>query len=253
VATSFGSKSAQIVLALVIATPLLTAACGGGDDTVVPPPPSRTLNSISVSGGNTVQAGQTVQFTATGTFSSAPTTENITSTATWESSNNGVATVNNAGLATGVSAGSAEIRARLQNVTGTAPLAVSATPVLAARFTVSGPGGVDVCRQASNGDWDCNFDGSASTGGTGGAVVSWIWRFDAGPANGGPVTTTTPILNVNPTCTYWNNGRPPQLGSTGSVQVVVKLMVRNAAGELSAETTNNNVRLVPQNNCGFGF
>ena len=35
--------------------------------------------------------------------------------------------------------------------------------------------------------------------------------------------------------------------------MVVKLIVRNAAGVNSAELVNNNVRLFPQNTCGFGF
>jgi hypothetical protein len=35
--------------------------------------------------------------------------------------------------------------------------------------------------------------------------------------------------------------------------MVVKLVVRNAAGVLSAETVNNNIRLFPNNACGIGF
>jgi hypothetical protein len=35
--------------------------------------------------------------------------------------------------------------------------------------------------------------------------------------------------------------------------MVVKLEVRNAAGTTSAEQRNSNVRLFPQNQCGFGF
>ena len=255
-AASFRSKAVHIVLAPVLASAIAASACGGGDNggggggTVTPP--TRTLNSVTVTGGNTVQAGQTVQFTATANFSTAPTTENVSTTATWESSNTGVATVNNAGLATGVAAGTADIRARFQNVTGTAPLAVTPPP-LAAVFRVTGPGGDNVCRivPGTSGDWDCEFNGSASTGGTGGNVVQWSWRFDVGANSGGPFVRNDPILAVNPGCGYFNS-RPGQSGP-GFVQLVVKLTVRNAAGEVSAETINNNVRLFPQNQCGFGF
>jgi uncharacterized protein YjdB len=45
-------------------------------------------------------------------------------TFTWSSSNTAVATVSSAGLATAVAAGSAEIRASTENLTGTAPLTV---------------------------------------------------------------------------------------------------------------------------------
>ena len=254
--TSVGSRAVHTVLAPVLAIALAASACGGGDNGGGGggggTPPSRTLNSVAVTGGSTVQAGQTVQFTATANFSTAPTTENVTNTATWESSNTGVATVNNAGLATGVGAGNADIRARFQNIQGSAPLAVTPAP-LAANFVVTGPGGNDVCRilPGTSGDWDCTFDGSASTGGTGGNVVQWSWRFDVGANSGGPFVRNEPTLPLNPGCGYFTS-RPGQAGP-GFVQVVVKLQVRNAANELSAERTNNNVRLFPQNQCGFGF
>jgi ABC-type glycerol-3-phosphate transport system substrate-binding protein len=257
-AASFRSKAVHIVLAPVLASAIAASACGGGDSGGGGGgglPPTRTLNSVTVSGGSTVQAGQTVQFTATGNFSSAPTTENVSTQATWESSNTGVATVNGTGLATGVAAGNADIRARFQNVQGSAPLAVT-SPALAAIFRVVVPNtnDTDVCRiiQNSGGDWDCEFNGSASTGGTGGNINQWTWRFDVGPSSGGPFVRTDPVFRVDTTCNYFANGRPGQAGP-GFVQVVVKLVVRNAAGESSAETINSNVRLFPQNQCGFGF
>jgi hypothetical protein len=35
--------------------------------------------------------------------------------------------------------------------------------------------------------------------------------------------------------------------------MIVKLVVRNTAGTESAEERNSNVRLFPQNQCGFAF
>ncbi|MEK7353286.1 MAG: Ig-like domain-containing protein, partial [Chloroflexota bacterium] len=56
-----------------------------------------TLQSIAVTPANpSIVRGQTKQFTATGNYSSG-VTQNITGTATWTSSNTGVATVNSAG------------------------------------------------------------------------------------------------------------------------------------------------------------
>ena len=236
----------------------LTSACT--KDT--PQPPSPTVNSVAVSGGNTVTVGQTVQFSATANFSNS-TTQNVTTTATWESSNTGAATVSSAGLATGVAAGSAEIRARFQNVTGTAPLAVNAIaapvdPNPIARFTVTGPnaGDNDICRLSSGGDILCDFDGTASTGGTGGGVTQWTWRFDVGANCGGPTTVNTARFNPSTDCNTYFKVKPPQTGSQGGsgfTQMVVKLTVRNAAGVVSAEVVNNQVRLFPNNACQIGF
>jgi hypothetical protein len=246
------TASAVIIRSLITAVLgalALTSACT--KDT----PPSKTLNSVTVSGGGSVTVGQTVQFSATANFSDN-TTQNVTTTATWSSTNTGVATVSSAGVATGVAAGSTDIRASFQNVSGSAGLTVSAIPDPnpIARFTVTGPnaGDNDVCRLTAGGDINCTFDGSASTGGTGGAINQWSWRFDVGANSGGPTTSTVPTFNPSTDCPTYFKVKPPQTG-TGFTQMVVKLVVRNAAGVLSAEVVNNQVRLFPNNACGIGF
>jgi Bacterial Ig-like domain (group 2) len=88
------------------------------------PPPA--LTSIAVTPGTAaIVSGGTQQFTATGTYSDG-STQNITSQVTWTSSNTGVATINTAGLASGVSAGSSTLTAAQGGVTGTATLTVQA-------------------------------------------------------------------------------------------------------------------------------
>lgn len=230
----------------------LTSACTKDKTTTDP----TVLNSVSVSGGNTVAAGQTLQLSATANFSNN-TTQNVTTSAAWVSSNVGVATVSSGGLVTGVAGGNADIRATFQNVTGTAPLAVTATappPDLMARFTVTGPnaGDNDICRLSAGGDILCTFDGGTSTGGTGGAINQWTWRFDVGANSGGPTAVNVPTFNPSTDCPTYFKVNPPQTG-TGFTQMVVKLVVRNAAGVLSAEVVNNQVRLFPNNACGIGF
>jgi trimeric autotransporter adhesin len=78
---------------------------------------SLTLQSIAVSPSNpSMNQSQTMQFTATGTYSDG-STKNITSTVTWTSSNTSVATIGvNSGLATGISAGTSLITATLGSV-----------------------------------------------------------------------------------------------------------------------------------------
>lgn len=72
------------------------------------------LDSIAITpGSQSLTVGQTVQFTATGTYGNAnhPSTQVITSGVTWASSNPSVATVNSSGLATAVGSGTTTITA----------------------------------------------------------------------------------------------------------------------------------------------
>jgi uncharacterized protein YjdB len=95
--------------------------------------------SISVSPTTqSISAGQTAQFTATGIFGHGnnhpSSTQHLTDSATWTSSVPGVATISATGVATGVSAGTTTITASMNGFTGV----VSASATL----TVNGGGGV---------------------------------------------------------------------------------------------------------------
>jgi len=75
-----------------------------------------TLSSITVGPANTaILAGRSQQFTATGTYSDS-STQNLTGTVVWTSSNTRVATVNSTGVVTAVAAGSTYISASLNGV-----------------------------------------------------------------------------------------------------------------------------------------
>jgi uncharacterized protein YjdB len=77
-----------------------------------------TLTSVVVSGtAPSVGAGN--QFTATARFADG-SVQDVTSQATWTSSNTSVATVSSGGLVTGVAAGVVTISAKYQSLTGTA-------------------------------------------------------------------------------------------------------------------------------------
>jgi hypothetical protein len=90
---------------------------------------SSPLTSIAVTPANpTVNIGATRQFTATGTYQDN-STANITSQATWNSSNTTVAIINSVGLATGQAAGNSNITAALNGITSnSAGLTVQAPP-----------------------------------------------------------------------------------------------------------------------------
>ncbi|HVN06472.1 MAG TPA: kelch repeat-containing protein [Bryobacteraceae bacterium] len=85
------------------------------------------LLSIAVTpASSSAWVGDTVQYTATGTYSNH-TTQDLTSTATWSATPPGVASVTTSGLATALAAGVATITATDGSITGTASLAVAQT------------------------------------------------------------------------------------------------------------------------------
>lgn len=84
-----------------------------------------TLKTIRVSPASaSVAAGNTQQFTATGSYSDG-STKDITSTALWTNSYPAVATVAPGGLATGLSSGTATITVTVGTVQGSASLTVT--------------------------------------------------------------------------------------------------------------------------------
>lgn len=81
------------------------AACGGGSN--IPQP--KTLTALQVSPGSpSIVLGTNQQFIAMGTFSDG-SKQDLTTTATWSSSNTAVATINSSGLATSLTIGRVQI------------------------------------------------------------------------------------------------------------------------------------------------
>jgi uncharacterized protein YjdB len=121
---------AGLATALASGSAKVTATVSGvsGSAAVTVPAPAATLKSIAVTPATaTIAAGATQQFAATATYSDG-TTSPVTTTVTWTSTNPAVATINAAGLATAVAAGSTTITATQNGVQTTATLTV--TPVL---------------------------------------------------------------------------------------------------------------------------
>ena len=89
------------------------------------------MQSIVVEPGNaTLSIGGTQQFTATAYYSDGSSKE-VTNEVTWESSDKGIATIDNAGLATGIDVGNAQITASLEGVSSN-PVPVSVDRCLSA-------------------------------------------------------------------------------------------------------------------------
>jgi uncharacterized protein YjdB len=89
-----------------------------------------------------IAKGTTQQFTATGLFTDA-TTQDLTTSATWSSSNAAVATVSNAagseGLGTGVDPGTSSITAAFGLVSGSTTLTVTAATLVSIDVTPASP------------------------------------------------------------------------------------------------------------------
>ena len=95
-----------------------------------------TLSSITVTpGASTIAPASILQYTATGNFSDG-STEPLSLVANWNSSAPGVASINSAGLATGVTAGSANISASYNGVTSN-PVALAVNGASLSSIAVS--------------------------------------------------------------------------------------------------------------------
>ena len=113
------------------------AACSG--DAGAPAPPQVTLTSIAMSPpAPSLAAGTTVQLSAVGMYSNA-TTADLSAKVTWSSSSAAVATVNAAGLVTGVTAGTAEITATSGGQTGHATVTVTSATLTELQVTPASP------------------------------------------------------------------------------------------------------------------
>lgn len=109
----------RLRIGVITVLTLIALACRSGDNASV------TLNSITVMPSNpNLARGATQQFIATGNYSDSSSQE-LTSSVIWTSSNPSVATIDGAGLASTVSAGTATITATAGNISGSTALTVS--------------------------------------------------------------------------------------------------------------------------------
>jgi trimeric autotransporter adhesin len=104
----------------------ITATYSGlsGDTTLTVTAPVLTLVKVSPASAS-LALGTTLQLTATGTFTDG-STQNLTNSATWNSSNTNAASVSSSGLVTSNALGSATISAAYSGVSGGASLTVTA-------------------------------------------------------------------------------------------------------------------------------
>lgn len=111
------------ILASVLCCLLVLVGCGGGasQNTVAPP----ALSSIQITGQSAnLIAGQSEQLKAMGTYSGG-TTQDLTTSATWSSSDSSVATVSSGGMLSAKASGACSITAKSGSVSGSFSLNVA--------------------------------------------------------------------------------------------------------------------------------
>lgn len=133
--------SRGLATAANVGTATITATLNGVSGTTDLTVTAAELVSIAITPTNpSVPLGATLRLTATGTYTDA-TTQNLTDQVTWSSSNDTIATIDNAdgseGLVTSVVQGSVTITATMGSVNGTATLSV--TPAVLRSIAITPP------------------------------------------------------------------------------------------------------------------
>lgn len=142
---TISNQSGSIGLAqtLTAGSTTITANYPGGSGAATLTVTAATISSIAVTPASpSVANGSTQQFKATATLSDK-TTQDVTATSTWSSSNQAVATISNAsgsqGLAQAKGLGTSTITAALSGQSGTVTLTVTAPTLTAITVTPAAP------------------------------------------------------------------------------------------------------------------
>ena len=141
-AVGTGASNPGLLKATSVGTATISAESGSISGSAALTVTAATLVSIQITPqAPSIAAGTTQQFTATGTYSDN-STQNLTSSVTWASSNTGVATISNAagsnGLATSATTGSTNVTAASGAVTSPA-VSLTVTPAVLVSIQITPP------------------------------------------------------------------------------------------------------------------
>jgi len=113
---------------------MLLAACGSTSNTTATPATPTAATPVAVGVSATATTSTTSQLMAVASFADG-TTQDVTTTATWQSSDSSMATVSATGLVTSVSGGTVDVRATFRTVVGTLRLSMASSPAFRAAVT----------------------------------------------------------------------------------------------------------------------
>lgn len=129
-------KNFRIVSLIAVTLGIILTGCGGGGSPSSSSSGTPVLAKISVGAtSSSLAAGEKLQLTATGIYNDQ-STQNVTATATWQTSDPTVATVNSAGMLTALKQGSVTVTATVGTISGTMPVTVTA-PTLSSILVTS--------------------------------------------------------------------------------------------------------------------
>ena len=132
-------NSSGLASAAGAGTTTITAASGSVSGAAALTVTAATVTSITVTPANSnMPVGTTKQFTATASFSDG-SSEDVTASVLWGSSNPAAASINNQGLVSSVATGSTTISAVLDAVTGTTGLTVTTVKLVGIAILPSNP------------------------------------------------------------------------------------------------------------------
>ena len=189
-------SASGLATSVAIGTAMITATSGSiSTHTNLTVNPS--LVSIAVTpAGQSILVNGTQQFTATGTYSDG-SQQDITGNVTWSSSDSTLATVNSAGLGTGVSAGNVMIQATSGNISGSTSLTVN--PILVSLTVTADDFIIDINTTSQFTALGIFSDGSAQEYTQ---LVSWSAPGSVASIDNAGLATGLAIGTVTVTATY---------------------------------------------------
>jgi hypothetical protein len=95
---------------------------------------------------------------------------------------------------------------------------------------------------------DCTFDGRSSTG----VITAWDFTYLMGTQSVSLTSTTGQLSPTFPGCGFFPAPSTVPAGTT-FLQMEVRLKVRDAAGNTSVVMVDANVKVLPNQQCGFSF
>jgi hypothetical protein len=130
------STNTGVAVAAAQGTTTITASATGvtGSTTLTVTAAALTSITLSPLGGAVVPLGETLQFSVTGVYSDG-STQDLTSSATWSSSNSSIAAISSGGLATGLLQGTTSIQASSGSMNAATNLSVGTPAIVSIAIT----------------------------------------------------------------------------------------------------------------------
>nr|WP_277751220.1 Ig-like domain-containing protein [Granulicella sibirica] len=192
-----------------------------------------TLLSVAVTPANgSVAATTNLQFHATGTYSDTSTAD-VTGSVTWSSSTPAAATINAAGLATGIAVGTTTIQATSGLISGSTGLTVTTAPVTLVSLAIT-PASASIAKGTAQ---QFTATGTYSDASTQNLTTQVTWSSSAGSVasiNSSGSAMGTGAGNTQITATYL--GQSTMVTLTVSPATLVSLAVTPASVSVAAGT-----------------